>query len=161
VGVANGDTGLTIIKELLADREFTYHGIDTCEHTSPSPEAYKRMKFIKGISFSDEIVSQVPELHWVFIDGCHCEYCVYRDAMAYIPKLKNKGMISFHDACPDFQGVRQGYKIQDHDPSDGVQVLRAIEKLDVENLFEHKRPPINQKQGGVISFKKQKNIPMM
>jgi hypothetical protein len=162
VGIASGTTGLTIIDELLGGRSFTYYAVDTCEHTLPLQPVYKKMNFIKGISFDENIVSQIPDnLNWIFIDGCHCEHCVYRDAISYIPKLKNNGIIAFHDACPAFQGVGQKYKLQEHDPSDGVQVLRAINKLDKTDLVELKRPAKHQTEGGVISFRKQVNIPMI
>ena len=158
IGLAKGVTSLDLIQNELVGQDFQYYGIDTCEGGRPKQQLlnHPRFHFIEGISFSDEVAAQVPDkLHWIFIDGCHCQHCVYRDAMTYIPRLNAGGMVCFHDACVDFQGIPQNYKTQEHDASEGVQVLKAIERLDQDKLWleEWRRPAKKQEQGGVFTFR--------
>jgi predicted O-methyltransferase YrrM len=64
--------------------------------------------------FSQNVVEQIPEMEFLFIDGGHSEEACYADMQNYIPKLKKGGIVMFHD-----------YK-----PSTGTGVKAAINKYD-------------------------------
>jgi len=55
-------------------------------------------KIVKGWSTAPETLAQVPSnLDWVYIDGDHETDGVIADIEAYVPKVKEGGLVLFHD----------------------------------------------------------------
>ena len=166
VGCAEGCTSGKILR--LLDQEcqlpWTYYAVD-CEALGVSPPQIARAQFVyvRGLSFDTGTLAQIPDdLVWVFIDACHCAYCVERDALAYIPKLRRGGIIAFHDASPRMQGQDpQAYDMirgfHDHDTAVryGIQVRKALNRLDCASLrIELLSAAPDQVRGGVELYRK-------
>jgi len=56
---------------------------------------------------SEKIVPQLPDKHFdlAFIDGCHKFDSVSKDILVSIPKLKDDGLLAFHDYAKDGRGL--------------------------------------------------------
>ena len=80
IGCAEGYTSRSIMDEL--DRrhvEYTYYAIDPMLYR-PLDVQHPRFHFIKGFSSDQPVLDAAPALvHWLFVDGCHCENCARRD----------------------------------------------------------------------------------
>ena len=167
-GCNTGKTSKTLIDHIESKIEnFIYYGIDLGHLGLTSvfklQISHPKFKFVQGYSFIPKTLEQIPdEVHWIFIDGCHCAECVIRDAKCYIPKLVKGGIIAFHDTSPLFQGKHpQRYKaLERHHNTHlattrGVRVLEALESLDYEELgIEICIPTQKQLQGGVQAYVK-------
>lgn len=69
---------------------------------------------VKGWSYNEEILKQIPDhLDFVFIDGDHSADNVYRDTKLYVPKVKQNGLILYHDWTWDT--VKNGIKLAELD----------------------------------------------
>lgn len=87
-------------------------------------------KFIFGDSTSPKVINKVKELgeyDAVFIDGNHSYEYVKKDYENYSKFVKNKGIISFHDAL--LEGNRYGTP----------RVLKELPKTVEINLIQHSR----------------------
>lgn len=64
-------------------------------------------KIVKGWSTANETLEQIPNnLDWVYIDGDHETTGVIADIQAYVPKVKQDGLILFHDHT--WESVKSG-----------------------------------------------------
>jgi len=66
-----------------------------------------KVVFLKGLSI--EMANQIPDesLCFVYLDACHTYEAVLGDLNAYLPKLKQDGIMAGHDfLCKDY-GVEQ------------------------------------------------------
>lgn len=162
IGCGTGITARDII-DLLSkkDVDFTYYGIDPL---IAKPHNNKQRKiefksdnfcFIKEFSFSDKALVSVPlELHWIFIDGCHCKTCIIRDFKNYAHRLVQGGALCFHDCSPGVQDIySQDYPALKswHDSSNasqGIQTLAALKMLDLKT-FNLVREASNNPKGGI------------
>tara|TARA_Y100000034_G_scaffold135112_1_gene205734 strand:- start:6809 stop:7408 length:600 start_codon:yes stop_codon:yes gene_type:complete len=164
IGCNRGLTSKAIVRH-LAKADFTYYGIDP-EKPYPSGKkfkvGYENKKFIhlKGLSFEEKVIRQVPnKIHWMFIDGCHCQMCVERDIAIFLPKVVSNGVMCFHDASPKVQG-RGGRESQDYPilkghhnvnlAKKGIGVLAALEGSILEEQLYKKAIP--QGNGGVAVY---------
>ena len=166
IGSHKGQTSSLIIDHLeKTNTDFHYYGIDP-QIIAPMGGFWKmdfthdKFTWLKGFSFEEEIINKIPNLHWIFLDACHCKLCVKRDIENYFPKLISNGIICIHDAVEIIQNRRnQRYEAlkEHHDDelagTEGVQVLAAIEEVDV-NWKLYKKAA-EQRWGGVqVYFKK-------
>lgn len=119
IGVLDGRTSRDLFSEIRqycqeCKNTFHYYGIDAFFDFSGIPD--NRYTFIKGMSY--EVLGQLPsQLHWVFVDGCHCAQCVRRDLESYAPLLADGGEMVFHDAAPleQFKGGGSSWHGDHHD----------------------------------------------
>lgn len=149
------------------DKDMAYYGIDALMER-PHNKVKRKMEckhpkfnFIEGFTFEQKVIDQIDfPVHWLFIDGCHCEMCVKRDAKNYVPKVVQGGVVCFHDASVMGQGkYRQDYpamkKHHDNERAfkDGIQVLPALTNMDTLGLklFKEAYP---QDKGGIRVYLK-------
>ena len=144
----------------LGITNYTYWAIDSNPKTKLP---FKGCKMLIGNS--EDIYNQLPDLHWVFIDGCHCSNHIMLDFLNYGHKVVKGGMLSFHDTGP----YSQGQHYQKHGPDEPdfyIAAERAFEKLDIFNRQDWKHigsdyDKNNKEWGGVSIFKKIKKSKKM
>jgi len=71
-------------------------------------KAYEdKVVFLKGLSV--EMAKQIPDasLGFVYLDACHTYEAVLEDLNAYLPKLKNGGIMAGHDFLNKTYGVEK------------------------------------------------------
>jgi hypothetical protein len=136
----------------------SYYGIDAF---GPDPHLTdKRFIFINELSY--KAVQWLPsELHWVFLDGCHCYECVWRDIAVYAPRLVHGGELVFHDASPPGQGrePQDIYPGHQHSPAtaaQGIAVRRVLDDVmpNRSGFRMISRAPEEQPLGGVEIYQK-------
>ena len=153
IGCSLGYTSRAIVKKLteLELKDYSYWAIDIYGKTP-----FEECKFVLGKS--EENFMNVPkELHWLFIDGCHCVNHVMLDFLNYGPKIVKNGLLLFHDTSPSVQGrnyQKHGPKI----PEFHIAVKMAWDKLDMINkpdweLISNKYD-ITKKIGGTAIFRR-------
>lgn len=123
IGVASCET-LRAVRGMLEDRkrEALIVGID------PEPRVIES-EVIQALS-QDVLKDWTTQIDLCLIDGCHCYDCCRKDFELVEPHIQNGGVILFHDAAPDQQGVAL--------PKHGsMEVLRAITEL---GLADDTRP---------------------
>ena len=128
IGVCHGDTSRSIRDYLNnANVNFKYYGVDSGKECRESP--FPECHMLWGQS--EEIYHQCPDdLHWIFIDGCHCNNHVLLDFCNYSCKVVLGGFVVFHDVNPknqfklDYQG--HGPK---HYHEFGTAAVTALKKL--------------------------------
>lgn len=171
IGCAAGGTSKSIIRYVnnANDRhefKLNYYGVDSCDFTGQPPKILEReFKFIKGYSFEKHVLAKMPkQLDWVFIDACHCAFCVKRDTETYAPLLSDIGVLAFHDAAPAFQGLHPQeygklYLVHDSKAAQkGVQVLLGLSLVDFPKFgLSLAKKAKNQKEGGVQVYTKFKS----
>jgi len=113
------------------------------------------------IGNSEEVFDEIPNLHWVFIDGCHCINHVMLDFLNYGYKVVKDGLLLFHDSGPHSQGNHY-QKHGPRNPDFHIATLRAFKKLDIFNRkdWNHvstKYDEDNKEWGGVSIFQKTMN----
>ena len=101
----------------------------------------EEIQFLDGLSTDITIIEKVPdEVHFLFIDACHCKEHVYQDLKNYTPKLVKGGCVALHDCLPDFQGGSEQPSTPQCDPDDThIGVLQGIERFGMEGydlIFE-------------------------
>lgn len=158
IGLDKGKTTKSIYNELseLGIRNYTYWGIDNNPKTKLP---FKDFKMIIGKS--EDVFNQLPKLHWVLIDGCHCSNHVMLDFLNYGYKVVKNGFLLFHDTS----FFSQGHHYQKHGPKEldfYIATERAFKKLDIFNRvdWEHIGSDYDKKNiewGGISIFKKIKN----
>jgi hypothetical protein len=137
IGCAEGYTSRSIMDEL--DRrqvEYTYYAIDPMLYR-PLDVQHPRFHFIKGFSSDQPVLDAAPALvHWLFVDGCHCEICARRDITLYFPRVCPGGLALVHDTAPDTQGLdpqhyqgAQAYHDHEKAKVHGIQVLKALDAV--------------------------------
>jgi hypothetical protein len=62
---------------------------------------------IKMESIKASLLFEDESIDIVFIDACHEYECVYEDIMAWLPKVKNKGILAGHDYNHGWPGVNK------------------------------------------------------
>lgn len=62
-----------------------------------------RVTFIR--KKSDDALSELPLLDFVYIDGQHTHAQVWRDCINYFDKIKDGGLIGGHDFYGDYSGL--------------------------------------------------------
>lgn len=89
-----------------------------------------KVVFLKGLSV--EMALQIPDntLGFVYLDACHTYEAVLADLNAYLPKLKQGGIMAGHDyLCKDY-GVEQA--VHEFCQQHGYEV-NTIPELSIEN----------------------------
>ncbi len=162
IGLDKSKTARAIHKKIpeIGITNYTYWAIDVNPKTKlPFPEC----KMIIGKS--EEVFNQLPELHWVFIDGCHCVNHIMLDFLNYGYKIVKNGFLLFHDTGP----FSQGHHYQRHGPTIPefhIAAESAFLKLDIFNRtdWEHVSSEYdtnNKEWGGVSIFRKIKESKKM
>jgi FkbM family methyltransferase len=162
IGLDKSKTARAIHQRLpeLGITNYTYWAIDNNPKTSlPFPECNMI------IGKSEEVFNQLPDLHWVFIDGCHCSNHIMLDFLNYGYKVVKGGFLLFHDTGP----YSQGHHYQKHGPNENdfyIAADRAFEKLDIFNRRDWKHVSSeydknNREWGGVSIFEKTKGLKKM
>jgi hypothetical protein len=140
-------------------RTFRYFGVDAFANR---PE-FICDEFVFISKFSHLASSELPsELHWCWIDGCHCYNCVKRDLEIYAGKMAVGGHLLFHDASPGMQGRDpQTYAgmLDYHDMKEaakGIQVRRVLDEVMAKRAdFKLvQAAPSGQSHGGVEVYQK-------
>lgn len=162
IGMYYGNTINAIKKRLdslQVDAE--YWSVDTGTDLTKQEHPFKDCKIIIGDS-SEVFVYAPDNLHWVFVDGCHCINHVMLDFIHYGNKLIDGGIIVFHDSSP----VCQGRSYCGHGPKRfqpfNVAVLEAFKQINIMNnknftlLFEDYDP--QKKFGGITVFQKKSTV---
>lgn len=91
LGVMNGGTLCAFIQ--LFDRVY---GIDLDKKELPFP-LRDQDRYIIGNSKDPEIISQVDDIDFLFIDGDHSYEGVSQDFHLWVPKVRKGGLIALHD----------------------------------------------------------------
>lgn len=96
IGTFSGETarGIKNCIEALG-RAIQYWGVDNGTQSSLEPP-FEGAKMIRGDSA--EVFHLLPEnIHFLFIDGCHCGNHVILDTIHYGARVRPKGLMAFHD----------------------------------------------------------------
>lgn len=166
IGTFDGRTARGVRQKMLEmNMNFNFYSIDDGSHMKHNEKPFEECNMIFGDS--TECFNNVPEeLHWVFIDGCHCVNHIMLDFLNYGHRVVNGGVLLFHDTAPQAQAVHRsiGSCWQQHgnkeDPEFGIATLKAFEKLDIHNrqdweLVSDRFDP-KPKLGGISIFRKVK-----
>lgn len=75
------------------------------------------------------------DVHFLFIDGCHCVNHVIVDCLHFGEKVAIGGLMAFHDMAPSSQGKNREGQYQGHGPQDqehfGIAVREAHRLLGI------------------------------
>jgi hypothetical protein len=75
---------------------------------------------------------QIPEgLDWIYIDGDHKAESVYTDTMTYIGKVKEGGLVFYHDYT--WESVKEGIKMAIRDGA-----IEKVSSFDDFGIFRKK-----------------------
>lgn len=91
IGLGQISRQLYSIDHILSKRPFRYwrNVVSAC--------SWQNAKFFSS-DHTRSVYESIPnDLCWVFIDGCHCYECVYRDIECVAGKVARHGEICFHD----------------------------------------------------------------
>jgi hypothetical protein len=155
IGCAEGYTSRSIMDELDKRQvDYTYYAIDPMLYR-PLDVQHPRFRFIKGFSSDQPVLDAAPALvHWLFVDGCHCEICARRDITLYFPRVRRGGLALVHDTAPDTQGLdpqhyqgAQAYHDHEKAKVHGIQVLKALDAIPAG--FTLTKAALPQERGGV------------
>ena len=162
VGTAHGASTRNIYNfmEVYApEKEVKYIAIDSKLH---GYDPYyindvAEIQFIDGLSTDPDVIAQIPdEVHFLFIDACHCKEHVYQDLVNYTPKVVQGGYVALHDCLPEFQGGSEQPSTPQCDPDDThIGVLKGIERFGMEGyelVFEDF--PKDKEYGGARIYRK-------
>ena len=156
IGIRDGSTTRKIDEKLreLGVKDYTLWAIDN-EKDRRIRKPFDGCELVIGNS--EECFDQVPELHWVFIDACHCVNHVMLDFLNYGYKVVKNGFLLFHDTSPSAQGNHY----QKHGPKSPdfcIATHRAFDKLDIFHRrdwdFVSNEYDDTREFGGVAIFKK-------
>ena len=143
------------------DKKVEYCAVDSKLHNY---EPYfisnvSSINFINGMSTDPDIISQVPnQIHFLFVDACHCKEHVYQDLKNYTPKLVQNGCVALHDCLPQFQGGTEQPSTPQCDPDDThIGVLKGIDRFEMKKrgynlIFEDF--PTDKNYGGTRIYSK-------
>jgi len=158
IGIKDGSTSRQVKKKIeeLGLTNYTYWGLDNGSRSGKLKKPFDKCKLIIGDS--EESFHLVPHnLHWVFIDGCHCANHVMLDFLNYGQRVKKGGFLMFHDTGQ----TSQGNHYQQHGPCSAdfhIAVERAFKKLDIFNrsdwAYVSSDCDPNREFGGVTIFQK-------
>ena len=121
VGVLEGQSLAFLIMEVInSGKDIKITAIDSFSglETGPDPDLKRRFinnmapmadKFRLIIDQSWDAANYFPDksLDFVFIDACHEYESVKKDILAWMPKIKEGGILSGHDYGQGFPGVKQ------------------------------------------------------
>lgn len=151
VGFNRGLTGKALL-DICADNNFLakYWGIDIRSHKGTIKD--KRMMFLMGDANDSLILVRLPEkFHFVFIDSCHCYYCVQKQFKVYNQKIVKDGIIAFHDYAESFQGTSL---TEPHGKDKKVcEVRKAVQDLKLREIG-YEELSRNEEHNGIILFRK-------
>lgn len=138
LGVGPGVMALALLEG--AQQDISLWGVDTDNFTAlPHLEQAGfggEMSPIESLSWAAAKIFTDNHIDLLIVDACHEYRCVRRDIKAWLPKVREGGVIFFHDYVP-----------QENDaPNNGVK--KAVEKFRKELGIEIARP------GCSIVFKK-------
>ena len=137
LGCGGGKTSRDLILEItrhFGDRstpqDFTYYGVDAYK---PDPALPFPFTFVE--SLSHRAIDWVPsEIHWIFVDSCHCKMCVKRDIDKFADLIVVGGEMCFHDAGSMGQSPLgpQNYSAEaaEHDYDEAMKGVKVREVLD-------------------------------
>lgn len=134
IGVHKGNTSRGI-KRCLEELYRTCHhtGIDN-QHDFKMGSPFPECNFIVGNSV--EVYKQVPDdsQHFIFIDGNHSLLFTMCDFLLYKAKLKENGILAFHDCGKQIQPFTdyQGIGAREN-PDNFISCRNAVEKLGLLN----------------------------
>lgn len=166
IGTSEGKTAFDLMKAIEAHCEasgitplYIYIGIDPIVEILSSPD---RPRYFHFKAPGCDVINDMPRrIHWCWIDGCHCAYCVGRDIALYGALIVPGGELCFHDASPRTQGLDpQNYGGMDayHDASEaakGIAVRKAIDSImPGRSDFVLVQPAPDTERGGVEIYRK-------
>lgn len=162
VGTAHGASirnMYNLLQVYVPDKEIEYYAIDSKLHGYDPyyVNDVEDIQFLDGMSTDRAIIDKVPdEVHFLFIDACHCKEHVYQDLKNYTPKLIKGGCVALHDCLPEFQGGSIQPSTPQCDPDDRhIGVLAGIERFGMkgyELVFEDF--PKDKDYGGARVYQK-------
>lgn len=126
IGVHDGKTAWGMAS-VLADmgRSFQYFGVDNSKDLEVEPP-FVGASIVRGDSV--EVYGAIPnDLHFAFIDGCHCINHVALDALHYGRKVVKGGILAFHDTGALAQG--RDYQHGPDAPDHYIAVRRALDLI--------------------------------
>ena len=150
------------LMEVLAPGKTKAIGMDSMLHTYKPEESnfdgYK-VRFVEGKTTDKSVVDTLPdECHYIFIDACHCDVHVCKDAKMFAPKVKKGGVLAFHDSSPRFQRGSEQPKTPECNQEDtrigvvkGIAAANLVDEFDF--LLEEYHTD-NFYYGGVTAFRK-------
>jgi len=164
IGVRDGKTSRGINKKLNQLKiKFKYWGIDSGKELKYQEPPFSGANLIIKDS-TDAFLDLPHNLHWVFIDGCHCVNHVMLDFLNYGYKVVKNGLIVFHDTNENSQSSskRPRWSYQGHgdidSPEFGTAIKLAFKKLDILNMPQWKllcnKFEPDKDLGGVAVFQK-------
>lgn len=160
IGILRGHTsrGVRSYLQKIGMTNYSYWAMDVQNVKKPFEECNL------VIGKSEESYMLVPDdLHWVFIDGCHCVNHVMLDFLNYGYKIVKGGIIAFHDTSPSAQGnhfQKHGPRIPDfhiatHMAFDKLKIFERSDWQLVSNKYDEAR-----EWGGVAVFQKTEEKPL-
>jgi hypothetical protein len=161
IGVNKGNTSRGIKNYLLQRNiNFTYYGIDS-GRDGIQEHPFQECIMLNGLS--EEVYYKCPDnIHWLFIDGCHCSGHVILDFCHYGNKVALGGLVIFHDTNPKNQ---YKFDYQGHGPKDyhefGTAAVTALRKLGLSNSYRLDWKLVmhgwdDQEWGGIMVFERTK-----
>lgn len=103
-----------VVEAINSGKEIEITGLDGFGWEGLKEDFDRNMKPVEGKYFvikgnSIECSKQFPDKYFdfVFIDANHTYEDVKADILAYLPKIKDGGVIAGHDYCDDWKGVIQ------------------------------------------------------
>lgn len=102
IGTYNGKTarGMKNCVESLG-KKINYWGVDNGTQSNLEPP-FEGANMISGDSA--EVFERVPDnIHFLFVDGCHCGNHVILDTLHYGKRVRVGGVMTFHDTGPACQ----------------------------------------------------------
>jgi hypothetical protein len=157
IGIHDGRTSRDLIRCIDEETHgFVYYGIDPGLKLAWTHDHFRYLNYRSHEAFR---VFEPKEVHWVFVDGCHCAACVARDAILYGNLLVVGGLLLFHDASPGTQGLdTQDYELMRgyHDEvkaKGGIDVRRFLDQGLLAG-FEMVEPAFDQGRGGIEVYRR-------
>ncbi len=163
IGVRDGSTSRAVDNQLrkIGLKNYTYWAMDN------EKDRHIKLPFSECnlvIGNSEESFDKVPQLHWVFIDACHCANHIMLDFLNYGYKVVEGGFLLFHDTSPSAQGNHY----QKHGPKTPdfcIATQRAFIKLDIFNRLDWELVSNEYDEtrefGGIAIFRKTENSERM
>jgi len=160
IGINRCETTRGIIEHMKTKSlNFTLYGIDSARIHNGDKSKFnfptEHFVFIEGDS--TEVHHLCPELHFLFIDACHCCNHTMLDFLNFSSHIPVGGEVCFHDTSPHVQGKYY----QTHGPKSPdfhFAVRTAIKRLGLYNRndwkFVEEGWDANNTRGGVTVFER-------
>ena len=151
VGCRQCITGKTLV-QICKDNgiKCNYFGVDIANRGISLLEG---MNFIQFDANDEKVLDKLPDkFHFVLIDACHCKECVLKQINIYTKRLVDGGIICFHDAGVNSQGMTMS---ESHDTSKDLRVgvKEAIRTADLRSKYKV-FIEVDDSPKGIICFQK-------